>query len=315
MKPVIPLLSRAQPEERTAWMAHLSSELSNLVTVKAFEDLTDNERELTEVAIVANPDPANLRALPRLKWVQSLWAGVERLVTELPHDGPQIVRLADPQMAETMSEAVLAWSLYLHRDMPRYARQQKEKHWLEHPLKAPAERTIGILGLGKLGQAAALRLKDNGFQVAGWSRSEKDLDRIETYHGAKGLKTLLKRTDILILLMPLTEETHGLIDKEALALLPKGASLINFARGPLLDTDALRGALDDGHMSHAVLDVFDKEPLPEADPLWSHSKVTILPHISAPTTLATASKIVAENLGTFLKTGNIPESVDRGRGY
>ena len=315
MKPVIPLLSRAQPEERAAWMAHLSTELSNLVTVKAFEDLTGDERERAEVAIVANPDPADLRALPRLKWVHSLWAGVERLVAELPHDGPKIVRLADPQMAETMSEAVLAWSLYLHRDMPRYARQQNEKLWLEHPLKAPDERTIGILGLGKLGQAAALRLKGNGFQVAGWSRSEKVLDGIETYHGAKGLKTLLKHTDILILLMPLTEDTHGLIDKEALALLPKGASLINFARGPLLDTDALRGALDNGHMSHAVLDVFDKEPLPEADPLWSHSKVTILPHISAPTTPATASKIVAENLGTFLRTGNIPESVDRGRGY
>lgn len=315
MKPVVPLLSRAQPEERAAWMAHLSTELSNLVTVKAFEDLTDNERELTEVAIVANPDPADLHALPRLKWVHSLWAGVERLVAELPHDGPKIVRLADPKMAETMSEAVLAWSLYLHRDMPRYARQQNEKLWLEHPLKASAERTIGILGLGKLGQTAALRLKDNGFQVAGWSRSEKALGRIETYHGATGLKILLKRTDILILLMPLTEETRGLIDREALALLPKGASLINFARGPLLDTDALRGALDNGHMSHAVLDVFDTEPLPEADPLWSHPKVTILPHISAPTTLATASKIVAENLDAFLRTGGIPESVDRGRGY
>lgn len=315
MKPVVPLLSRAQPEERTAWMAHLSAELSNLVTVKAFEDMTDNERELAEVAIVANPDPVDLRALPRLKWVHSLWAGVERLAAELPHDGPKIVRLADPQMAETMSEAALAWSLYLHRDMPRYARQQHERLWLEHPLKSPAERKISILGLGKLGQVAALRLNDNGFQVAGWSRSKKALNRINTYHGADGLKSLLKQTDILILLMPLTPETHGLINKETLALLPKGASLINFARGPLLDTDALRIALDDGHLNHAVLDVFDKEPLPDTDPLWSHPRVTILPHISAPTTQATATRIVAENLNSFLETGKIPESVDRRRGY
>ncbi|MCX2725458.1 2-hydroxyacid dehydrogenase [Roseibium salinum] len=315
MTPIVPFVSEAGADERQSWRAALPAALEGIAEVKPFEDLSERERAEARVAIVANPDPAKVAALGNLVWVQSLWAGVERLTAELPADGPLIVRLTDPQMAETMSEAVLAWTLYLHRDMPRYTRQQRQKIWQEHELKLPGERTVGVLGLGNLGSAAALRLKANGFNVIGWSRSEKKLDGIEDFHGPAGLQSVLEQSDILVLLMPLTDDTRGMIGRKELQSCKTGAALINFARGPILDTKALIGALDNGPLDHAVLDVFDEEPLPRSSPLWQHEKVTVLPHISAPTITSTASKIVAENIGRYFETGAVPESVDRKRGY
>ncbi len=315
MKPVVPFVSEASEDERKAWSDALPAALKDIAEVKSFDSLSDEERADARVAIVANPDPAKVAALPNLAWVQSLWAGVERLTADLPVDGPLIVRLTDPQLAETMAEAVLAWTLYLHRDMPRYMAQQRQKIWREHELKLPEERTIGVLGLGKLGIASARRLKANGFKVIGWSRSEKTLDGIVCHHGQDGLKTVLERSDILVLLMPLTSETRGMFGEREFSTCKSGAALINFARGPIVVTHALLQALDNGRLRHAVLDVFDQEPLPQDSPLWTHEKVTVLPHISAPTLTATASRIVAENISSYLKDGTIPESVDRTRGY
>ncbi|MTH96718.1 glyoxylate/hydroxypyruvate reductase A [Roseibium sp. RKSG952] len=313
MSLVIPFVFR--PHSRENWDAVLAEELKHIGTIKPFDALSDTERRAARFAIVANPDPQDVARLPNLEWVQSLWAGVERLTAELPADGPRIVRLADPQMAVTMSEAVLAWTLYLHRDMPRYARQQSERRWKEHALITPDQRRIGILGLGALGQAAALRLRANGFRVSGWSRSPKSVAGVDCFHGQNGLEEVLARSGILVLLMPLTSETRGLVNAGLLARLPKGASLINFARGPIVDDTALIEALDAGHLSHAVLDVFSVEPLPAGHPYWSHPAVTVLPHISAPTLAKSAVAILAENIAAYLKTGNIPDSVDRKRGY
>ncbi|MEJ8472968.1 2-hydroxyacid dehydrogenase [Roseibium algae] len=312
---VLPLVARAEPDELSLWCEHLSQALAPTHTVKLLAELSVDECQAAEVAIVANPDPKDLQSLPNLKWVQSLWAGVEHMAAELPQDGPAIVRMIDPQMANTMSEAVLAWTLYLHRDMPRYAKQQSTKIWREHALELPSDRTVTVLGLGNLGKRSALRLKANGFTVCGWSRSAKTIEGVETHSGADGLAKVLSKTDIAVLLMPLTDDTRGLINEQALAHMPKGASLINFARGPIIDDTALIAALDSGQINHAVLDVFASEPLSESNPYWSHPSVTVLPHISAPTIHSTAAKIVAENVAAFAQTGKVPESVDRQRGY
>lgn len=315
MKPVVPFVPEATSHERDMWQEELGRTLAPYATVKPFEKLTDDERQTATVAIVANPDPADVAALPNLVWVQSLWAGVERLTAELPQDGPLIVRLADPQMADTMSEAVLAWTLYIHRDMPRYMHQQRNKVWQEQLLKTPQERTVGVLGQGKLGSASAQRLSANGFRVLGWSRSEKTRDGIICFHGKEGLFNLLGQSDIVVVLMPLTSETRGMLSSEELNGCKQGAAIINFARGPILDVDALVAALDRGHLSHAVLDVFDEEPLTPESPLWQHDKVTVLPHISAPTITGTASMIVARNIQAYLESGRIPQHVDRMQGY
>lgn len=313
---LLPFCGRIDAEARARWLESLNGALKGLgIEVCPLADLPEEARAVAEVAIVANPDPAELRQLPALRWVQSLWAGVERLVSELADLPITLVRLEDPQLAATMAEAVLAWTLYLHRDMPRYARQQAARHWLAHPLPLPGERTVGVLGVGNLGRAAGERLAANGFTVLGWRRSAGAEAAFPVLSGDAGLKEVLGKADILVVLLPLTPETRGLLNPARLATMKPGASIINFARGPIVEETALLAALESGQLAHGVLDVFDQEPLPSDHPYWTHPGITVLPHISAPTTLSTASRIVAENLAGFLTTGRIPQGVDQRRGY
>ncbi len=314
MTSVIPFVGKMPEAEAREWIGAMAPQLPGC-RIARFVDLKDDDRSTAEVAIVANPDPAELAMLPNLKWVQSLWAGVERLVAEMPGDAVRIVRLADPQMADTMAEAVLAWTLYLHRDMPRYRAQQLARIWQQHALPLPVERRIGLLGLGVLGRRSAELLAGHGFSVAGWSRSNTRIENVETSTGSQGLRAMLARTDILVCLLPLTAETRGILSADTLSLLPKNAAVINFSRGPVVQTGALTALLDSGQLSHAVLDVFDDEPLPPQSPLWTHPAITVLPHISAPTNVGTASAIACANIRHFLKTGEMPESVNRERGY
>ncbi|NVK73587.1 MAG: glyoxylate/hydroxypyruvate reductase A [Oceanospirillaceae bacterium] len=311
---MIPFVSRADVAEQTNWIEQLSAAMPNEVIVP-LNDLTLEQRLQCDIAIVANPNPSDLLSLPSLKWVHSVWAGVERMLNELESPPFSIVRLIDENLSATMSEAVLAWTLYLHRDMPIYAKQQANTVWQQQPMVRAKDRRIGVLGLGELGRVSAQRLAANGFSVAGWSRHPKQIDGVECFYGEGGLTHLLKQTDILVCLLPLTKETQGLMGQQNLSLLPVGASLINFARGPVIDDEALLKKLETGDMSHAVLDVFVQEPLPQEHVYWKHDRVTVLPHISAPTHLVSASEIVAKNIKAYRLTGNIPPAVDLLRGY
>lgn len=315
MTRVIPFLARRQDEELHLWLEELRKTFEGTAAVKLFSELSLEEREAADVAIVANPLVSELEQLPNLVWVHSLWAGVEKMTAELPVDGPKIVRMTDPKMANTMAEAVLAWTLYLHRDMPHYAQQQRHKLWKMKELVHPEDRTVCVLGLGKLGEKAAVRLKDNGFTVCGWSRSQKQIEGVECFAGNDGLGEALSKADIIVTLTPLTPETTGLLNGDTFDVCKKGAKLINFARGPIIDDEALLARLDSGHIDHAVLDVFGVEPLPQEHRYWTHPSVTVLPHITAPTTIKTASRIVFDNITGFISNGAIPECVDRVRGY
>jgi glyoxylate/hydroxypyruvate reductase A len=283
--------------------------------IRLFQSLNPAERAEVDIAIVANPNPAELAQLPGLVWVQSLWAGVERLVAELGAFACPVVRLVDPELARTMAESALAWTYYLFREMPAYAAQQRAAQWIQRPYKPPAKTSVGVLGLGELGAAATARLRDAGFKVQGWSRNPKDLPGIRCHYGDEGLNTVLALSEILICLLPLTASTRYLLNADRLARLPKGAKLINFARGAIIDTAALVVALDGGGLGHAVLDVFETEPLPGDSPLWTHAAVTVLPHISAPTNRDTAVGIVAANVAAYRGKGTIPDAVDLSRGY
>lgn len=311
---VIPFLANTSENEINAWLAALTKRLPEYKIVP-FDDLDPESCASAEVAIVANPDPNDVAQLPSLKWIHSLWAGVERLVRELPAKNVAIVRLVDPAMANVMAEAVLAWTLYLHRNMPLYRKQQEARIWQAHDLPLARDRTVGIAGIGALGSRAAEVLLTQEFKVCGWSRSPKTLSGVKTFSGSEGLREMASLCDILVCLLPLTSETRGLIDAEVMNAMPNGASIINFARGPILVTGDLLAALDNGPLNHAVLDVFDEEPLPAENPLWSHPKLTVLPHISGPTNIETASVIVAENISRYFKTGAIPQAVNKDRGY
>jgi glyoxylate/hydroxypyruvate reductase A len=310
----IALVTRMPNEVESLWLTALSDRLHE-ETIVPFSQLDEGALSNVDIAIVANPDPADIARLPYLKWIHSVWAGVERLVGELGESRLPIVRLVDPQLSRTMAEAVLAWSYYLFRDMHAYAQLQRQHVWNQLPYRRPQQVTIGVLGLGALGAAAADRLKEAGFTVIGWSRRQREVAGIETFHGDRGLRDLLKRSEILVCLLPLTGETRGLLDADRLALLPENASLINFARGPIVVTDHLLAALDAGALKHAVLDVFDTEPLPSDAPYWDHPSITVLPHISAPTDRETAADIVAANIKAYRKNNELPPIVDLSRGY
>jgi len=314
MNKITTFVGQISTTDKKAWLNKISPFLKNIIIVP-FEDLTKEQKLDIEVAIVANPDPKELLELKNLVWVQSLWAGVERLLAELPQAKFGIVRMVDPNLSSTMAEAVLAWTFYLHRDMPKYLLQQKNKIWLQNELIEIKERNVGILGLGNLGRASAEKLFLNGFNVYGWSRNQTNIQGVKCFSSAIGLQKMLKETDILICLLPLTDETDSLLNYKNLGLLPHGASLINFSRGQIVDDNALLQHLDSGHLKHAVLDVFDIEPLPKESSLWNSTNITILPHISAPTNIRTASKLVVNNLLQYFETGKIPETVERSRGY
>ncbi len=343
-RPLIPLVvgralggsAEAAAEVQRAWLESLRAAMTEC-DIRPLAALTDEERATAQVALVATPDPDDLRSLPNLRWVQSLWAGVDDiLAAKAAPDRPppwSIVRMRDPRMAETMAEAVLAWTLYLHRDMPAYRRQQQARQWRPRPMRRAQACTVSILGLGAMGTASAARLRAQGFSVCGWRRraasgalsgapgtsddgqSGGQSGGVTVFAGDDGLRHMLAQSDILVCLLPLTAATHSLLNHDTLAQLPRGAAVINFARGAIVDSDALIAHLDSGHLSHAVLDVFAQEPLPADSPLWSHEDITILPHIAAPTDKESASVIAASNIRQFLASGRIPESVDRTRGY
>ncbi len=304
------------PENQaTEWVVFLRRSLGNSYDLRTADQFTASELKVIEIAIVANPSPAELAKLPALLWVQSLWAGVDKLIEKTP-ENLKISRLVDPELERTMAEAVLTWTLYLHRKMHLYRNQQVNKIWEQHELLPPSQVNVGILGMGRLGQAAAQRLSDNGFCVSGFRRNKNSYNSIKVLYGESGLEELLKHSQILIILLPLTSETHHLINKRKLSLMPKGASIINFARSQILDNRALLESLNNQAIEHVVLDVFEMEPLPVTDALWEHPSITILPHIAATTKKSSASTIVAENIRNFAETGKFPDgTVRRPQGY
>lgn len=311
---VVPFISNYSRANRGEWVKALQAHLSDH-TVCDFDDCNEVSRHNAPVCIVADPDPQILLSLPNLVWVQSLWAGVEKMLKDSNLEHLPLVRLIDPGLASRMSEAVLAWTLYLHRDMPVYQKQQQQKVWQAQHFVSAEDRHLAVLGCGELGIASIQRLQQNQFNVSAWSRTPKTLDGVAHYHGQQGLSEILTTADIVVCLLPLTDNTRNILDQHSLSIIKPGAAIINFGRGPLIDHQALQQALHSGHVSHAVLDVFDQEPLPAQSSLWSHPKITILPHISAQTNIQTASKVAAQNVARWFETGQTPEFVDRSKGY
>ena len=314
MKSIVPFISNLSKSEVDQWVKVLKKKLKGTEVVK-FSSLKKSDYKKVEVAIVANRNPKEIKKLTNLKWIQSIWVGVENLVESFKGESMKIVRLIDPEMSRTMAEAVLSWVLYLHRDMYFYRVQQNKSVWKALSYVKPSKKVVSFIGLGQLGSASANKLLENGFKVCGWSRSKKNIKNIKSFTGYLGLKKMLGQTDILVCLIPLTQNTKYILNNKTLSYLKKGACVINFARGAIINTKDLLKHLNSGRIHHVVLDVFEKEPLPKQSILWKHKKVTILPHISANTDLETASDIVAKNIKIYQLKKKIPKSIDLVRGY
>jgi glyoxylate/hydroxypyruvate reductase A len=314
MKSIVPFISSLPKADIDQWLKVLKKKLPKERIVK-FSNLKKLDYNKVDVAIVANPNPTEVKKLVNLKWIQSVWVGVEKLVESFKGEKVKIVRLIDPEMNRTMSEAVLSWVLYLHRDMHFYRVQQNKRVWKETDYIKPSNKVVSFIGLGELGSASAAKLMENDFNVCGWSRGKKKISKVKSFTGQLGLKKMLNQTDILVCLIPLTQKTKYLLNYKTLSYLKRGASIINFARGGIINAKDLVKHLNSGKIKHAVLDVFEKEPLPSSSDLWKHKNVTVLPHISAHTDMGTASSIVCKNIKTYRLNNRIPKSVDMIRGY
>ena len=257
-----------------------------------------------QAAVVANPPPGSLQGLPALGLIQSLWAGVDRLLADptLP-EGVPVARMVDPLMNAAMTETALWAVLSLHRGFFAYAQRQRQGVWRVHAQRRADEVRVLVLGQGQMGRAVLARLVPLGYAVSTWRRD------------GTALVPLLACADIVINLLPLTAQTRGLLDRRFFAALPDRASIVNLGRGGHVVDAELLQALDSGHLRHAVLDVFHTEPLPPDHAYWRHPRVTMLPHSAAGTDARSAAAVAVANLRAWRDGGEVLHRVERTRGY
>jgi glyoxylate/hydroxypyruvate reductase len=274
------------------------------------------EPEEIDFAFVWQIPHGVLATFPNLLAISSLGAGVDALLADpdLPRTIP-ITRLVDPLMAGRMAEYVAATVLHYHLGLDAYGEQQAREHWQRHPAADARDRTVALLGLGQMGQRCAQYLAALGFNLLGWSRSARDIDGVQCSHGPDGLAPVLQAADIVVVLLPLTDQTANLMDKAAFDAMPPGSYLINCARGEIVAEDDLIAALDSGHLAGATLDAFRSEPLASGHPLWRHPKVRVTPHIASLSAIATAAPILAEQVRRARSGAPLRDLADTGGGY
>lgn len=268
--------------------------------------------------LIANPNApiADFSVYAGASLIQSIWAGMEVFLANptLPSQ-PILCRMVEPGLTEGMTDYICGHVMRYHLGIDGHVNDSANRVWNAVAPPLARDRKVAVLGMGQLGMDAAAMLKALRFDVAGWSRTEKSGLPYPGFHGADGLSEILKRSEIIVTILPNTAETRHVINADTIALTPKGAAIINPGRGSLIDDDALIAALDAGHLSHATLDVFDKEPLPKDHPFWGRPDITITPHIAAETRTDGAAKVAVEQIRRLQKGDPLHYIVDRAAGY
>ena len=309
---MINVLFAARPERWTTYEAPLRSALDAAgIDAQLAQDIPPEEVDY--IVYAPNSSLQDFTPYTRAKAVLNLWAGVEKITGNETLKIP-LARMVDPGLTTGMVEWVTGHVLRYHLGMDAHI-VNPSHDWKPSAPPLAREREVVILGLGALGTACAQALLGLGFRVTGWSRSAKDVDGVTCLHGDDGLTQALSRAEIAVTLLPDTPATTNILNAETLALMPRGAFLINPGRGPLIDDDALIAALDAGHIAHATLDVFRVEPLPQDHPFWTHPQVTVTPHIAAETRAITASETIVENIRRGEAGEPFINLVDRDLGY
>ncbi|HEY1092690.1 MAG TPA: glyoxylate/hydroxypyruvate reductase A [Burkholderiaceae bacterium] len=301
--------------EREQWLAALQQALPN-ETWLTIAPRDAAEAASVEVAVVANPAPGSLTGLPKLKLIQSVWAGVDRLLADptLPAGVP-ITRMVDPAMNEAMVHTALWAVLSLHRRFFELQEQQDRQHWQALKYRRASEWRVLVLGLGEMGGRVARALAAQGYAVNGWATRAMSLPGVNCTHGEDALAWELAAANVVVNLLPLTLATHDFFDAKRFAQFKRGGMFVNLARGAHVVEADLLAALDAGQIERAVLDVFQTEPLPAAHPFWRHARVTVLPHTAAQTDPASAAAVVAANVLAMRAGRPLLYEVTRGRGY
>ncbi len=291
-------------EDMEVWSSALQEAMPEM-DVKLYPD--EGDINDIEYAVVWKHPRGILNQYPNLKAILSLGAGVDHVISdpELP-EGLPIVRLVDKKLTHEMFLHSLHWVLHFHSDQYLYRIQQQSREWIQQSSVQSEDRTIGIMGLGNIGKSIGDSLVNLDFNVVGWgARPKNSLGEINYYYGQEQLAVFLRQSDILINVLPLSENTKNILTKNELKLLPEGSFIINIGRGGIINESDLLSALDSGHITAAALDVFAQEPLPENNSLWTHPSVYVTPHIAGQSNPRSAAKTIAANI-RLIETGEDP---------
>lgn len=302
-----------QGKDVSAWLQALKAARPNL---KVYAHPEEEDKNAVTFALAWNHPSGIFRQYPNLKAISSMGAGVDHILRDpnLPED-VTIARIIDEDLSQDMAEFVTALVLQHTRGLQQYSRQQKEQQWQPQPYKRARGVRVGIMGLGVLGTQVAAMLAQVGFTVSGWARHAKEVTQVQVYAGAEEQAEFLKNTDVLVCLLPLTDATRGILNKETLRQLPQGAYVVNVARGEHIVDEDLIDLIDNGHLAGASLDVFGQEPLPQDHPFWSHPKVFVTPHIASVTDPASVVPQVLANYDRAQKGEALQNVVSQKKGY
>ncbi|MDT0293401.1 glyoxylate/hydroxypyruvate reductase A [Mesonia ostreae] len=276
----------------------------------------DTDRENTDFVLAWNPPKDVFDKYPNLKVVASMGAGIRHITKNKSLNAEVIVtKIEDEQLIEDLQYFVLTSVLNYCRNIPQYVLQQQQKNWNRVAYKQPKETRIGVLGLGNIGLPVAQILAKNNFKVSGWSNSEKEIESINTFAGEDGLSAFLKDLDVVVCLLPLTDDTEDILNEDLFSKMPKGAYLINVGRGAHLNESDLLEALETEQLSGAALDVFQDEPLPKDHPFWENEKITITPHTASVTNPASVANQITENYLRLKEGKELKHIISRKKGY
>ena len=306
------ILHTGDPERGRLWQNIVVREVPEL-EFRCWPDLGTPED--IRYLIAWTLDPGLLAQLPNLEILFSIGAGVDQLDLSILPPEVRVVRMIESGITSTMADYVAMSVLALHRDLPFYVANQRKGIWQAADVLLASECTVGVMGLGQLGQACVAKVRSLGFRVLGWSRSRVDLPGAAAFAGEAEFDAFLAQCDILICLLPLTDETRGILCRELFGRMKRGASLINVARGGHLVQDDLLEALDEGQLRYAFLDVSSPEPLPAEHPFHSHPAIFLTPHVAGVTRRETAVHSLIANLRRVLAGEPLSGEVDRRRGY
>ncbi|UCP11586.1 glyoxylate/hydroxypyruvate reductase A [Pseudomonas sp. MM213] len=306
------LLYKADPVRGEHWK-RLFAEHAPDIEWRAWPDIGDPQ-DIRYLAAWQAPDELET-VLPNLEVLFALSAGVDQLdLDRLPTTLP-VVRLLDPSITRGMCEYASFAVLSLHRDMLRYRQQQMARCWQAHLLQPAAKRRVGVMGLGTQAQQILATLQTFGFALSGWARSEHRIAGVDCFAGVEQLPAFLGQCDIVLCVLPLTEQTKGILNRQLFQHLPKGAALVNMGRGGHLVEEDLLEALASGQLSAAVLDVLEQEPAAPDHPFWHHPQILLTPHIAAMTQPESAFSVLLENIRRHQRGESMLGQVDRERSY
>jgi len=297
------VLLLTQPMPAALFIEAIASLAPELELIEYRSSLGDAELAAIDVAIGWRMPEALPARMPRLGWICSIAAGVDKLL--VPDLAPHVVvsRIVDPEQAAAMAQFVVTMVLRHARSLERYEAQQRERAWLRQQTPLATHR-VSVLGTGAIGSEIVAWLGRVGFRACGWNR-----------RSALTLAAVLAESDVVVCALPLTEATEALLDAAAFAAMPRGSYLVNVARGAHVVEPDLIEAVRSGHLAGAALDVQRLEPLPADDPLWSVPGITITPHIAAQSSTGVIAAQFVAALRSLQRGEGVPNTIDRTLGY